>query len=145
MNQKIPALITARPLLGSVHAGRNVINEIGRTFATFFDLPELDHHLVEATMFPKDLFQEIYYLFFESSLYSEKIKTRIKITKDLFIEQGLNFGEMKLAGSNSLTQSLEIPHFCAWLAFYISDLNGVDPGPEPWILKLKDLLSQPLH
>ena len=74
-----------------------------------------------------------------------KIKTRIKITKDLFMEQELNFGEIKLAGSNSLTQALEIPHYCAWLAFYISELNGEDPGPEPWILKLKSELSQPVH
>ncbi len=145
MNQKIPALIAARPLLGSLHAGRNVINEIGRTFASFFDLPELDHHLVEATMFPKNLFKDIYYLFFVSDLYSEKIKTRIKITKDLFMKQELNLGEIKLAGSNSLTQAFEIPHYCAWLAFYLSELNGEDPGPEPWILKLKSELSQPVH
>lgn len=145
MNQKIPALIAARPLLGSLHAGRNVINEVGRTFATFFDLPELDHHLVEATMFPKNLFKDIYYLFFVSDLYSERIKTRIKITKDLFMEQELNFGEIKLAGSSPLTQALEIPHYCAWLAFYFSELNGEDPGPEPWILRLKGELSQPVH
>ncbi len=145
VNQKIPALIAARPLLGSLHAGRNVINEIGRTFAAFFDLPELDHHLVEATMFPKNLYQDIYYLFFVSDLYPARIKTRIKITKDLFTEQKLNFDEMKLTGSTALTQALEIPHYCAWLAFFLSELNGEDPGPEPWILKLKDSLSQPVH
>jgi glucose/mannose-6-phosphate isomerase len=145
MNQKIPALIGARPLIGSLHAGRNVINEIGRTFATFFDLPELDHHLVEATMFPKNLFKDIYYLLFTSDLYPERIKTRIEITESLFNEQELMFGEMKLKGTSFLTQALEIPHFCAWLAFYISDLNGEDPGPEPWIIKLKESLSQPVH
>ena len=145
MDKKIPALIAARPLLGPLHAGRNVINEIGRTFAAFFDLPELDHHLVEATMFPKNLFKDIYYLFFVSDLYPERIKTRIKITKDLFTEQDLNFGEMKLTGSTPLTQAFEIPHYCAWLAFYISELNGEDPGPEPWIIKLKESLSQPVH
>lgn len=145
MNQKIPALIAARPLLGPLHAGRNVINEIGRTFATFFDLPELDHHLVEATMFPKNLYKDIYYLFFVSDLYPERIKTRIKITENLFVEQKLNFGEMKLTGSTPLVQAFEIPHYCAWLAFYLSELNGEDPGPEPWIIKLKESLSQPVH
>ena len=145
MNQKIPTLIAARPLLGSLHAGRNVINEIGRTYATFFDLPELDHHLVEATMFPKNLFDDIYYLFFASDLYPARIKTRIEITENLFTEQKLVFEEMKLSGQNFLTQALEIPHFCSWLAFYLSDLNGQDPGPEPWIIKLKESLSQPVH
>jgi glucose/mannose-6-phosphate isomerase len=141
----IPVLIGARPLLGSVHAGRNVINEIGRTFAVYFDLPELDHHLVEATGYPKNLFQNLYYLFLESDLYNERVKTRINVTKELFDTQKLKYEEFKLQGKTKLTQALEIPHFCAWVALNLSFLNGEDPGPEPWIIKLKEKLSQPLH
>ncbi|KKT53870.1 MAG: Bifunctional phosphoglucose/phosphomannose isomerase [Candidatus Woesebacteria bacterium GW2011_GWA1_44_23] len=141
----LPVLIGARPLLGAVHAGRNVINEIGRTFAVYFDLPELDHHLVEATLYPKNLFQNIYYLFFESDLYNERVKKRIEVTKELFDTQKLKYGGFKLQGKTKLTQSLEIPHFAAWVALNISFLNGEDPGPEPWIIKLKESLSQPVH
>ncbi|MCX6704139.1 MAG: SIS domain-containing protein [Candidatus Woesebacteria bacterium] len=141
----IPVLIGSRPLLGSVHAGRNVINEIGRTFAVYFDLPELDHHLVEATGYPKNLFQNLYYLFLESDLYNERVKTRINVTIKLFDTQKLKYGEFKLQGKSRLTQSLEIPHFCAWIALAISFLNGEDPGPEPWIIELKEKLSQTLH
>jgi len=141
----IPVLIGGRPLLGALHAGRNVINEIGRTFAVYFDLPELDHHLVEATGYPKNLFQNIYYLFTQSDFYHERVKTRINVTKELFDTQKVKYGEFKLQGKTKLTQSLEIPHFCAWVALNISLLNGEDPGPEPWILKLKESLSQPVH
>jgi len=141
----IPVLIGARPLLGAIHAGRNVINEIGRTFAVYFDLPELDHHLVEATGYPKNLFQNIYYLFIESDFYNQRVKTRIDVTKALFDTQKLKFGQFKLQGKTKLTQSLEISHFCAWVALNISFLNGEDPGPEPWIIKLKESLSQPVH
>lgn len=141
----IPVLIGARPFLGSVHAGRNVINEIGRTFSIYFDLPELDHHLVEATGYPKNLFQNLYYLFLESDFYNERVKTRIVITKELFDTQKLKYGEFKLQGKTKLTQSLEIPHFCAWVALNLSFLNNVDPGPELWIVELKNKLSQPVH
>ncbi|OGZ28043.1 MAG: hypothetical protein A2427_00810 [Candidatus Nealsonbacteria bacterium RIFOXYC1_FULL_40_7] len=141
----LPVLIGARPFLGAIHAGRNVINEIGRTFAVYFDLPELDHHLVEATLYPKNLFQNIYYLFFESDFYNERVKKRIDVTKELFDTQKLKYGEFKLQGKTKLTQSLEIPHFCAWVALNTSFLNGEDPGPEPWIIKLKESLSQPVH
>ena len=141
----IPVLIGARPFLGSAHAGRNVINEIGRTFAVYFDLPELDHHLVEATGYPKNLFQNLYYLFLESDFYNERVKTRITITKELFDTQNLKYGEFRLQGKTKLTQALEIPHFCAWVALNLSFLNNVDPGPEPWITKLKEKLSQPVH
>ena len=137
----IPAIIGARPFLGAVHAGRNVINEIGRTFAVYFDLPELDHHLVEATGYPKNLFQNIYYLFLESDYYNERVKTRIGVTKELFDTQKLKYGEFRLQGKSKLTQSLEIAHFCAWVALNLSFLNNEDPGPEPWIIKLKESLS----
>jgi glucose/mannose-6-phosphate isomerase len=141
----IPVLIGARPFLGAVHAGRNVINEIGRTFSAYFDLPELDHHLVEATGYPKNVFQNIYYLFLESDLYHERVKTRINVTKEIFDTQKLKYGEFKLQGKTKFTQALEIPHFCAWIAFNLSLLNGEDPGPEPWIITLKEKLSQPVH
>lgn len=141
----IPVLIGARPLLGAVHAGRNVINEIGRTFSVYFDLPELDHHLIEATGYPKSLVQNLYYFFIESDLYHDRVKTRINVTKELFDTQKLKYGEFKLQGKTKLTQSLEIPHFWAWVALNLSFLNGEDPGPEPWIIELKEKLSQPVH
>ena len=141
----IPVLIGSRPLLGAVHAGRNVINEIGRTFAVYFDLPEFDHHLVEATTFPKNLFQNIFYLFLESDFYHERVKTRISVTKELFDIQKLKYGGFKLQGKSKLTQAFEIAHFCAWVALNVSLLNGEDPGPEPWIMMLKEKLSQPVH
>jgi glucose/mannose-6-phosphate isomerase len=141
----IPVLIGARPLLGAVHAGRNVINEIGRTFAVYFDLPELDHHLVEAVGYPKNIFQNIYYLFLVSDFYNERVKIRIGVTKELFETQKVRYGEFKLKGKTEMTQAMEIAHFCAWVGLNISYLNGEDPGPEPWIAELKEKLSQPVH
>jgi hypothetical protein len=58
---------------------------------------------------------------------------------------GLEYKTYGLSGTTALTQALELPNFCAWLAYNLSVLDGNDPGPEPWILKLKQSLSQPVH
>lgn len=142
---KIPVLVAGRPLIGAVHASRNVLNEIGRYFCLYMDMPEMNHHSVEGTGEPKGAKGILDYCFIKSDLYKDRVKLRVDITTKLFDDQGLTTSWIKLTGSSALVQSLELPHLFGWVAFYLSMLNGVDPGPEPWILKLKSSLSQPLH
>jgi len=143
--KKIPVLFSSKSLLGPLNAGRNAICEIGRMFTLFFDFPEVNHVLIEATLKPDFIKEKIKYLFFESEFDHTRIKLRYKITKKIFDKQQLSYQSYTLQGKERLTQVLEIPHYCAWLGFYLSMLEGVDPGPEPWIIELKNLLSQPVH
>ena len=143
--KKIPVLFSSKSLLGPLNAGRNAICEIGRTFTLFFDFPEVNHVLIEATLKPDFVKDKVKYLFFESELDHPRIKLRYKITKEIFDKQGLSYQSYILQGKERLTQVLEIPHYCAWLGYYLSMQEGVDPGPEPWIIELKNLLSQPVH
>jgi len=143
--KKIPVLFSSKSLLGPLNAGRNAICEIGRTFTLFFDFPEVNHVLIEATLKPDFVKDKVKYLFFESEFDHPRIKLRYKITKEIFDKQGIGYQSYILQGKEKLTQVLEIPHFCAWLGFYLSMLEGVDPGPEPWIIELKNLLLQQVH
>lgn len=142
----IPILFSGRPFLGSLNAGRNVICEVGRTFCLFFDFPEVDHVLIEATQEPDVVKDKVRYLFFVSKFNNERVLARYKITESIFSEQGSGASmHHDLQGSTKLVQALEIPHLCSWIGFYLSMLNSQDPGPEPWITKLKRSLSQPIH
>lgn len=140
----ISVLFGGRPFLGALNAGRNAMCEISRNFTEFYDFPEVNHVLVEATQKPVSAMQKKY-LFFESNFNNERVMMRFKITKDIFKEQGLETNTYALKAKTVLGQSLELAHYCAWLGFYLSILDDTDPGPEPWILKLKSALSQPLH
>ena len=144
LHGSIPVLFSARPLLGALNAGRNAMCEISRNFTEFYDFPEVNHVLVEATQKPTAAMQKKY-IFFESNFNNQRISLRYKITKDIFKEQGLSTTTCTLKSKSILGQSLELAHYCAWLGFYISILDDTDPSPEPWILKLKSALSQPLH
>jgi len=140
----LPVLFGGRPFIGSLNAGRNAICEISRNFTQFYDFPEVNHVLVEAMQTPSSA-KSIKYLFFESGFNSDRVRLRYKVTKRILDEQHLEYKTYELKGSTKLTQALELPNFCAWLAFNLSILDGSDPGPEPWILKLKESLSQPVH
>ncbi len=144
LHGSLPVLFGGRPFLGSLNAGRNAMCEISRNFTQFYDFPEVNHVLIEATKSPEAT-KDMRYLFFESNFNSERVRLRFSITKKILNEQKLAYQTYKLKGKTKLTQALELPYYCSWLGFYISMLDGVDPGPEPWILKLKSDLSQPLH
>lgn len=140
----IPVLFGGRPFLGALNAGRNAMCEISRNFTEFYDFPEVNHVLIEATQKPLAA-KNKKYIFFESNFNNERVKLRFEITKNLLKEQGLTYKSYELKSSNYLSQSLEIAHYCSWLGFYISILDDTDPGPEPWIISLKESLSQPVH
>jgi hypothetical protein len=140
----LPVLFGGRPFIGSLNAGRNAMCEISRNFTQFYDFPEVNHVLIEAMQTPEAA-RKIKYLFLESGFNNDRVKLRYTVTKKILDEQKLDHKTYQLKGSTCLSQALELPHYCAWLGFYLSVSDGVDPGPEPWILKLKDSLSQPIH
>lgn len=144
LHGSMPVLFGGRPFIGALNAGRNAMCEISRNFTEFYDFPEVNHVLVEAIAKPSAALQKKY-LFFESKFNNERVLLRYKITQELFNMQNLKFKIYNLKLSTKLGQALEIAHYCAWLGFYISILDDTNPGPEPWILKLKSALAQPVH
>lgn len=145
LKDSAPVLFSSRSFIGPLNAGRNAMCEIGRVFTIFYDFPEVNHVLIEATQKPDFIKEKFKYIFFESKFDNERIKLRYKITKELFAEQSLQSASYILHSTSKLGQALELPHYCAWLGYYLSINRNEDPGPEPWIIKLKEALFQPIH
>ncbi|HJY98969.1 MAG TPA: SIS domain-containing protein [Patescibacteria group bacterium] len=139
-----PVFFGGKPLVGALNAGRNATCEISRNFTQFYDFPEVNHVLIEALQKPEQV-KKNKYLFFESNFNHPRVKERYEITKGILTEMGLEHRTYLLKGSSKLSQSLELAHFCGWLGFYLALLDDTDPGPEPWIIKLKQSLAQPTH
>lgn len=141
----IPVFLSGKPFVGALNAGRNATCEIGRVFSLFFDFPEVNHVMIEATQKPDFVKAKIKYLFFDSKFLHGRVKKRFEVTKKIFDEQGLAHMTHVLKGSTPLAQSLELAHYCAWLGYHISIQRQDDPSPEPWITKLKKELSDPTN
>jgi len=130
---KIPILIAASHLLGASHAAKNQINENAKTFAAAFPIPELNHHLIESLKFPESNPTNLAFVFYESELYLPRTQKRFKLTKELAEKNGIRTYTYKVRGENKLEQALEVVQFGAFVGFYLSMLNGINPAPIPTV------------
>jgi len=137
---KIGILIASEHLKGAAWAARNQINEIAHAYALFFDLPEMDHHLVEAFGNPLTAKKILGYVFLTAD-YHPHVKIRYPITEKIIQEHDTPTFTYNLQSKSRLAQALEIIQLGGFTAAYLSFLNHQDPGPEPWILKLKKQLA----
>lgn len=136
----IPLIFAGEFLVGAAHVLRNQFNETSKTFASYSPLPELNHHLMEGLKNPKD--KNLTVLVIESDLYSEKIKRRIELTKDVVSKNNIPLQTYKAGSPDKLGQVLEVLSFGGYLTFYLSILYDQDPSLIPWVDYFKKELSK---
>jgi glucose/mannose-6-phosphate isomerase len=130
---KIPILIASEHLVGSTHTFKNQLNENAKTFACLFDLPEANHHLMEGLKNPAEALKKLYFLFIESNLYSDFVKKRYPITKEVIEKNGIECGSYKLISKTKLEQIFELITLGLNVSYYLAILNETDPTPIPWV------------
>lgn len=142
MKGKNILLVASGHLIGNVHAMANQINETGKQFAIYAELPELNHHLLEGLTIPKGGFGKFTVLMVRSSLYDKRIQKRFDITADLFEKQGGMVVDYEAGGGSLLEESAEVLQFGAYVAAYLSMLNNVDPYDIHWVDELKTRMKK---
>ena len=140
LSGKAIAIICAEHLKGAAHAFRNQLHENAKTFAVMFDLPELDHHLLEGLTYPPALGDHLSVLFINSSHYHPEVSRRFTLTEEIVKKQHLPTQHLEVAGNSQLYEALDLIQSGAYLAYALSQINGVDPGPIPWVDWFKDNL-----
>lgn len=130
---KIPVLIASEHLVGVTHAFKNQLNENAKTFALLFDIPELNHHLLEGLGNPIEAKKLLYFLFIESDLYTKQVIDRYGVTKDVVEQNGIETGVYKLQSPRKLTQIFEELMFGSFINYYLAMLYGINPAPIPWV------------
>lgn len=141
LNQKTPILIGSEFLIGSLHVFANQLNETAKTFATYFSLPELNHHLMEGLVFPRENKKNLFFLMINSPLYFTKIRVRYKITEEVLRRNKIKFLEYKTYSKDKLSQALEILMLGSYVSFYLAILNKIDPAKIPWVDYFKKRIS----
>lgn len=127
----IPVIFAAEFLSGNAHIIRNQANETAKSFASYSLLSELNHHLMEGLKNPPD--KKLLILFINSDLYSDKLKKRVELTKDVVGKNNIPFDEYLPEGSSKLSQVLNVLSFGGYLTYYLAMLYGQDPSVIPWV------------
>jgi len=137
---KIPALVASEHLLGIAHAFKNQLNENAKTFSLLFDIPEMNHHLLEGLKSPHKAKELLNFLLLESELYSAEIQKRYPITRDVIEQNGAETSIYKLHAEGKLEQIFEVLVLGSFVSLYLAILNDIDPSPIPWVDYFKSKL-----
>lgn len=136
----IPLIISAEFLSGNARIMRNQLNETAKSFADFEILPELNHHFMEGLKNPED--RKLFALFITSDMYSDKLKKRVELTKDVVGKNNVSLDGYQATGSSKLSQMLSVLAFGGYLSLYLAFLYKQDPSLIPWVDYFKEQLAR---
>jgi glucose/mannose-6-phosphate isomerase len=135
--------VASRHLAGNAHVLANQLNETAKTFAAPFEIPELNHHLMEGLTLPESNRAALAFLFIESHLYGARLEERYAITREIVAKQGIGDATFRPEGSAPFFEVLDTLAFGSYLAFYLALRNKQDPAKIPWVDLFKERLGPP--
>lgn len=142
LKDKHPFIITAEFLKGFGNGFANQINETAKMISDYRYVSELNHHMLEGLEYPDTLHQNGVFVFFLSHCYSDPIKKRFAVTKDVVKKQHVVTYDVTLTGSNTISQVLEAYTLSSFTTYYMAMLYDVDPVAIPWVDYFKAQLAK---
>jgi glucose/mannose-6-phosphate isomerase len=142
--QKYVVFVTARHLIGAVHTIKNQMNENAKNFSTMFDIPEMNHHILEGFTYPASNKKDLLCILVESPLYPGLIQKRFQITQDILKKNGIETHVWRADSGQPLSEVFEFIQFGALVNFYLAMLNNINPALIPWVDYFKTQLGQSL-
>lgn len=130
---KIPILIGGQFLEGNIFSMRNQFCESSKNFANYLILPDMNHFALEGLANPKSNPKNLIFIFFNSNLYSNPIKKRIKLTQQIVRKNKINIIDIKLKGKTKFEQSIEVLQLGTYITYYLGILNKVNPSTNPYV------------
>jgi len=125
--------VASEHLVGVAHMLSNQINENGKQLADYYEIPELNHHLMEGLTYPKGLVRRFTVLMMDSELYHPHNQRRYELTAQVFEKQGAKVIEYQSGGGSRLEELGEVMQFGSFVSYYTSMLNRVNPKDIPFV------------
>lgn len=139
---KIPILVASEHLVGAAHVVKNQFNETAKTFSTSFDIPELNHHLMEGLKNPSEATSKLIFVFVQSDLYSERVRARYPLTTEVVQKNNVETFDVTIAGDTKLEQVFKLIQLGSYAQAYLGVLYGEDPLSIPWVDYFKEKLAR---
>lgn len=127
------SLIGADFLAGPLHLATNQLHETSKTLAKYYVLPELNHHLMEGLRYPDSSKHHQLAVFVESNLYHPRNSVRLDLSKKVWEMADIDTLSLDLTEASQLTQAFEFVVLMSYTSFYLSMLEGIDPGALPTV------------
>lgn len=142
IHDKLPVLVSSEHLVGAIHVMKNQLNESAKSFSVSFDIPELNHHLMEGLEHPKAVTKQMIFIFFESDFYHTRVKARYPLTHDIVREHGIETYIYRPGGATKLKQIFEIILLGSYVQAYLAQEYHENPLEIPWVDYFKEKLGK---
>ena len=140
LKDKLPVFFAAEHLVGSAHVAANQIHETSKTFATYFAIPESNHHLLEGI---KHKNGNLFPVFLDSKWYRPANRRGLQVTKELLEKSELSgYSYQPPEDNNRLREVFQTLIFSSLLSLKLSKLYGEDPIAIPAIDYFKEKLEE---
>ena len=126
-------VVASEHLSGNAHVFANQLNETSKTFAAYYLISELNHHLLEGLANPASNRQSLMFIFLESDLYFAKNQRRYAITEKIVQKNKVKSISYQVKGKSKLAQVWECLALSSYATFYLALLNNVNPNLIPWV------------
>ncbi len=141
---RVPVIYGSCSLTGAISLRwRNQINENAKTFAIHNIFPEINHNEIMAWATLERFTSGFYVVILQDKDDIDRIKKRIKITKDMISSKVSGISELYSQGNSILARLFSLIYMGDFVSFYLAILYGIDPIPTPEIDLLKRELSKP--
>jgi glucose/mannose-6-phosphate isomerase len=117
-------------------------NENAKNWSAYDVMSELNHNAVVGFPNPQIAREAISVLMLRSDRDNPRHKIRFDVTRELLDRASIQHKSLQFAGSNMLSEVLQMTLFTDYVTFYVALLNGADPSPNTSIDYLKERLAK---
>ena len=117
-------------------------NENAKNWSAYDVMSELNHNAVVGFPNPQIAREAISVLMLRSDRDNPRHKVRFDVTRELLDRASIQHKSLQFAGSNMLSEVLQMTLFTDYVTFYVALLNGADPSPNTSIDYLKERLAK---
>jgi glucose/mannose-6-phosphate isomerase len=135
-------LVSSQHLRGAAHVFNNQLNENAKQLTVELQLPEMNHHYMEALSFPRVVTSESIFVFINSKHYVPRVQTRYGLTETVAQNNGFHTYVIKMSTNSVLEEVFALIQFGAYTNYYLSMLNGLNPSPIPNVDFFKEELAK---
>jgi glucose/mannose-6-phosphate isomerase len=125
VNELKEAILTMKKSQG----WKGQISEIAKAWAQFEYLPEANHNTLAGIINPEENLSRTMVMFLRAQSNHPRNQLRTKLTRKIFMLQGIGTGTIDAQGETALTQLWTSLHLGDYIAYYLAMAYGVDPTP----------------
>lgn len=129
----IPMWIAAQHLTGNIHIASNQTNETAKSYSSYYEIPELNHHLMEGLKHPGKVYKKLCALAIVSDRYLPRVQKRFTITRQVIERQLMEWIEYRPTAKTAFGEACEVLMLTGYVTFYLSVLYKENPQIVPWV------------